>query len=88
MMHRVPRAGLTAPAVAGRGLSEGLGVTGDQSEFGAEPQSVSVPWARERGLALAREVNDEVGQHDENQPNSDEHDRARCESPRGIGFRI
>ncbi len=27
MMHRVPQAGLTLPAVARRGLSEGLGVT-------------------------------------------------------------
>ena len=28
MMLRAPQAGLTAPAVAGRGLSEGLGVAG------------------------------------------------------------
>ena len=27
MMHRVPRPGQAAPAVAGRGLSEGLGIT-------------------------------------------------------------
>jgi hypothetical protein len=32
MMHHVPRTRLTAPAVAGRGLNEGLGRTGERSD--------------------------------------------------------
>jgi hypothetical protein len=51
-MHRVPRTRLTLPAVAGRGLSEGLGfsrVVGGYEVFSKGPESASY---KTRSLSL------------------------------------